>query len=634
MLSVSLSVYDAVTKAGFPYTIKSPVITGISATEGQYPDTITVTGENFSRSGMQLLINGVADSVMTLTKNSLSFVVPYIKVDQLTKIEYHDPVKNYTVAANFHYKGQGIKDWQKSAWIGDTIKVYATNIDFRRLYVNVENMDPVLIKNGLEWQTITNIWKDSLAFVLKGTYSDLTFNFDILFGNQIGYLPVSQKISGGQINISHKKPVITGLQKEGVYFETLWLTGKGIYFQSLSRGVLITSMDGKIRVSFPADQSIPGDINIVPGDYMVQLYSFDRLSDPAYFTIKAPVISGVTPSSVFTDQLMQVTGTNLPYNGDYIFTPRGSGKTFIQHTYNPPVNGFTQQEVDPGGILGAGSYDLSLKIGDVTYKYPGTVDIKDHFTYVMKSVDPIPQNYNYGCGFTVNNKMYVTQINGLSIIDLASGNVRTKDSNYEYEHQPVFLNDKIYMQFVRNGIVQLGVFNPNTEDWDPVNMDGVSADFSLRGFGVSDNHLIAFSGNGDIYKFDNTWSLLANLPVQLYYINYVHAMNGNLYLCDFYMGSVVVVSTSDWKISKSIPMPATFNLSMRYIFQIQNEMYICGVPGGSSQNWYDLYKLNTNETFEKLNPFLLKFDYFYSFCPDGNGNVFFESQNYIYRFNP
>ena len=632
--SVTLSVYDAVTKAGFPYTIKSPVIGGISATEGQYPDTVTVTGENFSRLGMQLLINGVADSVITLNKTSLSFVVPYMKVDQLTKIEYQDPVKNYTVAANFHYKGQGIRDWQKSAWIGDTIKVYATNIDFRRFQVNIENTDPVLIKYGIDWQTITNTWKDSLAFVLKGTYSDLTFNFDIIFGSKPWNIPVSSLLSGGQINISHRKPVITGLQKEGVYFESLWLTGKGIYFQSLNHGVLITSMDGKIRVSFPADLGIPGDINIVPGDYMVQLYSYDRLSDPAYFTIKAPVITGVTPSSVFTDQLMQVTGINLPYNGDYIFTPRGTGRTYIQHTYNPPANEFTQQEVDPAGIIGAGSYDISMLIGNVSYKCPLPVDIKDHFTYVMKTADPVPQNSSYGCGFTINNKMYVTQTYGLTIIDLASGNVRTKESNYQYEHQPVFLNDKIYMQFFRNDLVQLGVFNPNTEDWDPVNMDGVSSDFALKGFGSSDNRLIAFSGNGDIYQYDKTWSRLGNLTIPLYYINYVHSMNGNLYLCDFNSGNIVIVSLSDLTITKSIKMPATYNLAMRFVFQIQNEMYLCGVPGGGIQDRYDLYKLSTNESFEKLSPFILKFDYFYTFCPDGHGNVFFESQNYIYKFNP
>ena len=632
--SVTVSVYDAITKVGFPYTIKSPVISGISATEGQYPDTVTVTGENFSRFGMQLLINGVADSVITLNKNSLSFVVPYLKVDQLSKIEYHDLVKNYTVAANFHYHGQGIKDWQKSAWIGDTIKVYATNIDFRRFNVNIENTDPILIKNYADWQTITNIWKDSLAFVLKGTYSDLTFNFDILFGDKYWDYPVHPTLLGGQINISHKKPVITGLQKEGVYFETLWITGKGNYFESLSHGVLITSLDGKVRVSFPSTGGIPGDVNIVPGDYMVQFYSFDRLSDPAYFTIKAPVISGVMPSSVFTDQLMQVTGINLPFNGDYIFTQRGTGRAYVQHTYVPPANEFTMQEVDPSGIIGAGSYDLSMKIGDIIYKYLGTVEIKDHFTYVMRTLDPVPQNFNYGCGFTVNNKMYVTQIYGLSIIDLASGNVRTKDSNYQYNHQPVFLNDKIYMQFVRNELVQLGVFNPNTEDWDPVNMDGVSSDFSLKGFGASNNHLIAFSANGDIYQYDTTWHLLGNLPIPLYYINYVHSMNGNLYLCDFYMGSIVVVSVADWTITKSIQMPATYNLSMRFIFEIQNEMYICGVPGGGYQERYDLYKLNTGETFEKLSPFLLKFDYFYTFCPDGHGNVFFENQNYVYKFNP
>jgi hypothetical protein len=58
-LIVNVEVFNNQTKVGSPLKIGEPVISGISATDGQYPDTITVTGNNFSRLATKLLCNGL-----------------------------------------------------------------------------------------------------------------------------------------------------------------------------------------------------------------------------------------------------------------------------------------------------------------------------------------------------------------------------------------------------------------------------------------------------------------------------------------------------------------------------------------------------------------------------------------------
>ena len=296
----------------------------------------------------------------------------------------------------------------------------------------------------------------------------------------------------------------------------------------------------------------------------------------------------------------------------------------------------TSQLIDPINIFGKGDYQLEIKIGDKSFKYPGVVHMNDYFDYQMKLTDPIAQSSSVGCGFTLNNKLYIPQQSGkMSIVDLGTGNVRSKPGYYNYDHQPVFLANKVYMNIYKEDLMRYALcsFNEATEEWDELNMDGVLTDFSLKGLGVFNNQLLIISSKGDVYKFDQKWILLNNIKLNLYFIHYIHSIYGNLYLCDFYQGNIIVVSTSDWTILKLIKMPGIYENSLRYIFDKEGTMFFCAKPGGGVEDQYNFFKFTAEEKFEALIPKKMVFDFNYHFCPDGKGNIFFINKEYVYKFN-
>jgi len=635
-LTVTVAVYNNISKDGFPFRILSPVITGISATEGQYPDTITVTGDNFSRTGTQLLVNGVADSVIALNKKSFSFVVPFLKVDQVTKIEFHDPNKNYTVAENFHYHGQQINLLQKEAWIGDTIKLYGTNLDFRRVMLDIENIDNGYILYGGPTLPVVQKWKDSLSFVLNGSYPASAFNVDILFGNKLPEGRFIPSFSADRIVINHRVPVILSCEKVVAYRQNVYMNTRGTYIQAGQQGVIVTSLDGSVRLSFEgAGGGVPGNYQILPGDYKVQVYSFDRYSTPAYFTVKAPLITNIYGGVLNRDNLLHVTGNYLPAYTNYQITHVQSGRVFsiTSGTYPDDSGMVTTQDVDLRSIFGSGDYQLQINIPGNSFKYPATFAFQDYFTYSNKLLTPLPLASSVGCGFAVNNKLYIPQNGGMmSIIDLGSRSVSSKEGEYNYDHQPVFLDNKIYMNVQKGSTFVLSSFNETTEDWDAIDLNGLPVGSSLGGLGVFNNHLIVMCNGGDFYQYDQKWTFLSHPQLDLYFVHYIHQGNGVLYFCDFYKGIISVVSTADWKIIRDIQIPVLYQNSLRYIFELNNELYFFGDPVGAGLETF--YKFTTSETFEKLNPFQFNYDFYYHFCPDGKGNVFFINQDYIYKFNP
>jgi len=396
---------------------------------------------------------------------------------------------------------------------------------------------------------------------------------------------------------------------------------------------LVTSLDGTISVSLPFTDKVPADNSIIPGDYKVQLYSFDRLSNPLFFTVKVPSISNVSPVEFSRYDTIQITGKNLPYSSDYKFTHIESGRFYMLRNWWESNNNETLKKASAQNIIGSGTYQLELNLGNKSYKYPGIVNVKDNFSYVNKMADPFWQT-SLSCGFAINNKVYIRNHGNMRIIDISNGKVQINSSDTYGEAQPVFFDNKIYLKVAIDGKVVIGSFNETTEDWDAFNMEGVAAGFALSCFGVCNNQLIAISSNGDIYQYNQKWIFLNNVKTNYYFLHYIYSANGNLYLCDFYMGKIAVVSTTDWKIRKEIAMPGTYENSLRYIFEIQGKMYFCAKPGGGVEDQFNLYRFNSDETFEALSPKKLKWDYYYQFCPDGKGNVYFVNEGYIYKFNP
>lgn len=637
-LSVYVEVYGKRSVKGVPFLISTPVISGINKTEGQYPDTITISGDNFSTYNTSIHIDGKDTEMFNVTSKSISVIVPYLKDDKSVKVELLRFSKSYTITDNFHYHGQDILNYSKnSAWIGDTLKLYAKNIDFRKIMLNINNPDPKLLSDYYaqysQSLTITKKWKDSLEFILKGSSDASKFTLEVQFGKTAPAYPYKIFTTVDQKEVDHKAPLIVNMEKnEYIYGETINWKSKGLYILFGNQGHIIKSTDNSFVVnSSEMNQHTVNNGVLEPGNYSLQLQRAGKYSNPEYFTVKAPSIEGISPTPFTRDDVLQITGKNLPLYYNYTFSHLQSGRSFAINSWWGTTTGLHTEK-----MVGSGDYQVEMKIGDKSYKYPGVVHLNDYFDYQMKLTNPIPQVSSVGCGFSFNNKLYIPQQSGMmSIIDLTTGNVRSKPGYYNYDHQPVFLGDNIYMNIYKEDQRRTALcsFNKSTEEWDEVSMEGIPAGFVYFGMGVFNNHLLIFSNRGDIYQFDQKWNFIKNIRLDLYFIHYVYSKNDKLYICDFYKGQIIVISTLNFEILETIKMPGDYENSLRYVFELQDGLYYCGLARGGGDNFYDLYKFTSNETFEKLKPGKLAYDYYYHFCPDGKGNVYLVHQGYIYKFN-
>jgi hypothetical protein len=624
---------------GIPFQLAAPVISGILKTEGSYPDTVMISGDNFSIYNTQILFDGKATEMVNVSRKSLSFVVPYIKAEKSVKVELIRFTTSYPVTPNFHYFEQTILPCKpSSAYIGDTIKLYAKNIDFRRIFVDIKNMDAVLIQNyGTNSLIVTHKWKDSLTFVLRGHYQAKSFVIDVQIGKKSLQWPFKEYTKVDQVVVVHASPVIKKLLKSSyTYCETISWTSLGMYFNGAGQGHLIKAVDGR---SFSLSSYESSDHwwhsgKLEPGNYSLQIYASGRYSNIEFFTVEAPVIESISPQVFNRDVALQVKGKNLPVITDYQFTHLQSGRSFVVRNLSVATAGNTLQSISNGRIIGSGDYQVEIKTENNTYKYPGTLTCKDFFTYNSRLTDQMGQSSSIGCGFAANGKLYIPQSSDMRIVDLSTGRISVKPGYYNYDHQPVFFENKTYLNIVKNGKYVICSFNEVTEDWDEVSRDGLANDFVMSGFGVFNNHLLAISTSGDIYQFDQKWNWMGNVKLNYYFVHYIHFANGNLYFCDYYMGRIAVVSTSDWKKVREISMPGWYENSLRYIFEKDGEMFFCAKPRGTGDMYYDFYRFTGNETFVSMTPKILYFDFNYHFCPDGKGNVYFVNEGYVYKFNP
>lgn len=104
-MTINVEVFSKRTLIGQPFALATPVVSGISRSQGQYPDSVKVIGDNFFTDYTTLLVDGVATNMFDVTKKTFSFVVPYLKQDRAIKIELNSFKRVYSITDNFHYLG-------------------------------------------------------------------------------------------------------------------------------------------------------------------------------------------------------------------------------------------------------------------------------------------------------------------------------------------------------------------------------------------------------------------------------------------------------------------------------------------------------------------------------------------------
>ncbi len=627
-IEVNIEVFDNHTKEGYSLEIAQPIISTVSATEGQYPDMVIVTGNNFSHSNTELLVDGTKVRLLYLSKKSFCFIVPYLKSERNVKIVLNSFAGSYILNENFHYFEQKIFSPLKPGWIGARNKLYGKNIDFRKILFELKNGDKSL--------QITQKWKDSTEFILVGKFEASTFNLDLLFGEIDGInSPWPLYKFADRVDIDHRAPLLETLgKKEYRYYEQISWQCWGIYFNEANAGYWIKSQDGSVNMTGTGINLFPTP-DLTPGNYTLQLFSGSRLSNIEAFTVSEPKIVGVTPALFTRDNLLQISGENLPVYTYYQFTHLSSGRKF----YRPNMRQeSSMQQIDPISLIGNGDYQVEIKVKDKLYLFPGVIQFEDYFNYYTKAKDSFLSSPSAGCGFAIGDNLYILQYNEMSIVNIATGRVHMKTGFNYFTHQPLFLNNKIYMNIQKvDGSRLLCEFNEINEEWDPLINDGIAAGEALLGNGVFNDHLIMISTTGTVYSLGQQWAKMGKLDKAPSAIDYVYSKNGYLYLCDFYSGDIAVVSTSEWKVIKHIDMPHHYGGMSKYIFEYKDELYYCATP--NDFNSYgdihsEMYKFTSQETFEVLFPKKMEYNYYYHFCPDSNGTVYFVSEGYVYKFNP
>ena len=323
---------------------------------------------------------------------------------------------------------------------------------------------------------------------------------------------------------------------------------------------------------------------------------------------------------------LPINGTNLP-SVDYAITHLQSGRTFTMTPVGIPAADHANVTFESRQMISSGDYQVYIPGNTNPIKYPGTVAVKDYFSYLLKMTDPMPQLNTYGTGYAVNGKLYMPLIVNMAVLDLATGQIQVKPGEYYYSHQTVFFEKKDSYEGQKNNIFVIASFNEFYEGWDEMSSSGFSDSFCLGCFGVFNNHLIAVGDNGDIYEFDTTWKLKNKVDLDMTTGNYLYSANGNLYLFDFYGGWVTVVSGSTWNITGKIQMPHQYNNPLNYCFQFNGKLYMVAM---NYENYgYDIFNFGDNEVFTPLDPPKIPYFDYTNFYPDGKGNVYLVTQGYV-----
>jgi hypothetical protein len=623
-LQINVEVKGNRTEKYYPFSLSTPKVLGINKTDGQYPDTIVVSGEDFTDFNSWVVFDGKPVEIFDVTKKSFSFIVPYIKEEKFVKIELSSFKRSYPITDNFKYHGQGFLNFSvQSAWLTDTLKLYSKNTDFGKILLNLKNGDHTL--------NVLHKWKDSLEFILDGDYRLTKFNLEIQFGRKTESYPFTSFETMDRAELMHRDPLLISLdENELVYLEPIKWLGKGIYPYLLSQGVLLKSLDGTFETTSSNFNYLSSDL-LVPGEYQLQLIRFDKLSNPLYFTVKAPVIESVTPTSFTRDDKVQVQGKYLPLYNKLTFTHIQSGRKFDLNSYGSS----TSQSPYAIDLVGDGDYQIGINIGDKYYKCSCNIKNNDSFYYLLKLQQPTDFIDFVKSSFVVDNKMYICHQGGITIVDITNGNVRKIAGDYQNLEQPIILNNTVYMYLRKEHGYVLCSFDKVNEVWNEVNTTGLP-EFDYYKFGVLNNHLIAYV-NKEIYQLDQDWNLLGKVQDpngNFSYVDHIYSKNGYIYFFNLYTMEITVISTQEWKVVKTIKLGDSYYNC--HFFEKDGHLIYWG-PTTNGQDII-LKKFNADtETIENLNPKRMNGDYSYYynvFSTDGKGNIFFLSQNYLYKFNP
>ncbi len=640
---VTVKLYGKTSANSKTFEIHSPVVTSISRTEGQHPDTVTIHGNYFSPIHGHLFIGDTPLQRVSVSKNMIKFKIPFLGESQTLPVRFVQLTEEYVVERNFRYNGQKILGLDAdSMFVKDTLTIYAENIDFRKVDWMV-NIDETLCNKGLRWQ-------DSAQFIVAldyNSYGQTRFDLSCLVEDAVP----RQLKEIFKKQIRHRKPFVSTVSNpELVCFGSLNLQGQGFYpgwgasdtwikLESETGQMVDVSWGGiNIRNSDQVEIKLP--INVFPGNWKVHMRFMGRNANSVPFRVMKPEFLSFSSTGPFSRENInvKVLGNYFPVNiegGVYKVLHLESG-------FRVPVSvdHWSENEITLyiGGLYGRGNYQAEIHLGKEIYTSPVVLRNED----VFKLVAPVAGYPNFGIyasfAFASKGKFYSIWNDsywGATSIDLATGKIANLGTSFFPgdldSFYPHLFKGEFYAIF-NNGVYR---FDGNAVAWVKEAFD--FGDEMPRVLCTVNDELLAFSADGRVFAKSTQWAERQPLhtPTQ-WSPTFAHSLNGKIYFWELTNYSFTKYDLATRKFEREFPAPLyeRRDLVLQHLFVYRNEICLCYQQRGLYHTECVRFNPVSDEYFIMNSVKLPSRGSDYKFAPDEHGNVYMYTNNIIYQFDP
>lgn len=629
---VFVKVYGKNAAEGIDFEILTPVIGTLNKNEGQYPDTVTLTGDYFSANHGRLYLGDHLIVPEEMQQNQIKFVVPFLGEGSNYSVRYAQLDDELALEEAFKYRSQSITGLTESSiYVTDSVIIYATNVDFR-----TGEFETFIEENKCR---VVEKYQDSLIVIPNihyTNYSKSEFSLECRLSEP--HSPLGTTVYSAKVG--HKLPVIDALSGNKLsYGSALEIYLQGTYhngvvqYQNIDDPAIIGTIENGTNYDDEFYRQLTYEM--IPGRYLIWINSFGRLTNKVELEIPVPVVHNVSSTILRrnNEEVSIIDGDYLPEKGKYILQHKESGRIFSV-SRDGAAFGIRPNEIQLYRVMGAGTFELKIRLNNRTYDTGIIFELNDYLEYHIK-YDPIEfLGYN-NFAFTKNDKLYYAggYYNNGFVVDLNTG-VETKLGSdffpvpiHSTTTVPIFFNQEVYAIFQG----KLFKFDSLKERWDAEDLD--TPDDELTAGCVINGRLQVFTKNGKSYLKDTGWKMGPLVhDLQEHYPRFATEHNGTLYL--YFAYGIQTLSTQTWKFEKWYASPVNpgnmFKLP-QHVFKKGNDIYMCYMPRGTYISKILRFAMDTN-SYEILEPdYLPDDDYKFKFAPDQTGEVFLLNEDYVYK---
>lgn len=591
------------------FELYSPVITSISKTEGQYPDTVFIKGNYFSKEHLTIQLKEKACKLISVTKYQISFQIPFLGQGIKTPLLLVQAGETTVANNEFIYNEQIIYGLPKEGvYYKEKMVIKAKNVNFKPLPLSI-------FIDGFSVFDLSK-YQDSIVF----TFNNSWYSF-----KRLNSISIKENVygSGEELYTSSfffREPEFKILQQETVINGQLKIKTKGIH----SYDVSISGPVNEIRYfksSLNENNEQLWDLestNLPPGNY--ECYLVDDIlgnSEPQTFTIKTPILTG-TPKTVYSrqDPKIIIEGDNLPnetgnYNSLYKLKHIESGNII-----SPALSG--NNEFFTSNIVGKGNYEIYLEVRKQKTGNSLNINFSDQFCFITRIKDLEFSTYYWNKAIQWDNQILITDGSRHTLIDCSNN---TFSPCYDLAlaiNSVVYCSDKIYALDLYGTVFRLDKQN---KKWEIIgstpNNELVKSIFSHN------NQLICITESGKLYTYNSGFIYTNTIPE---YTTPLLAHSNGSELLLFNHDKIIVLNF------ETMSQSGTYTSEL-YIKN--NKEFIPTAKG--------IFILLNNYLFYWFNPYTMEFHKFSGneiismnpkiFFSDENGNLNLFYNEHLYQYN-